>query len=353
MNHATPPHCKVLALLTLVTLVGFPFLCWTTTFAQAKKPINKDGLVEAIRLKGYTAKELIKQIETRGVSFEMNTEVEAQLVTAGARSEIIQAARANYRPPVGTLNVTASVPGAKITVSGHGSSKDRVTGLKLPAASYEITGELLGHRTDSKLIEIKAGETSDVKLDLVRLSPEEAHSEEPAKPAQPEPSRDASATEIAFWDSIKTSTNPEDIKLYIKKYPSGAFIELANARLERFEQNSKEAEEREASRRKAAEFARISIAGSTWQGTSVGRDKRYAFEFDSSGTFRMGLVYWGIQSATTGVWTQDGTQIRITLANPKEGEMVATINGQQMQGEWHVPEKKGVHTYRFVMQRVR
>lgn len=53
----------------------------------------------------------------------------------------------------------------------------------------------------------------------------------------------------------------------------------------------------------------------------------------------MNVVYWGIQSATGGVWTQDGTQLHLTLANPKDGEMVATINGQNMEGEWHVPEK--------------
>lgn len=352
MTHSTQRRRTVPALLTLATLILHPFLLSTSAFAQAKKPISKDGLVEAVRLKGYTTRELVKQIENRGVSFEMTSEVETQLVNAGARPEIIQAARTNFRAAVGTLNVTSSVAGTEITVSGNGTTVDRITGMKLQPGQYTVEGKLPGYRTVTTEVEMKAGETSNVKLELVALNAGEAPAEESTRPARSAPSRDASATELAFWDSIKSSSNPDDFKLYIKKYPSGAFVELANARLERFEQDVRDAEQQETSRRQAAEFARISVAGSTWQGTSVGGDKQYAFAFDQGGTFRMGMVYWGIRSATTGVWSQEGAEVRITLASPKDGEMVAMVNGRQMQGEWHVPQKKGIHTYRFVMQRI-
>src|SRR5262249_47867329 len=43
-------------------------------------------------------------------------------------------------------------------------------------------------------------------------------------------SRD-SAFELAYWDSIKNSTNPEDFRAYLKKYPSGTFVDLAKNRL--------------------------------------------------------------------------------------------------------------------------
>ena len=118
-------------------------------------------------------------------------------------------------------------------------------------------------------------------------------------------------------------------------------------------QDAREMEQKEASRRNAEEFAKISVAGTTWQGRSVGRDKKYFFSFDRNGTFHMTLVYWGIQSAAEGSWTQNGAEVHISFANTKDGEMAATINGQQMNGEWHVPEKDKTHTYRFIMQRVR
>jgi hypothetical protein len=51
------------------------------------------------------------------------------------------------------------------------------------------------------------------------------------KPGEAKPaSNDGSATELAFWDSIKNSTNPEDFKDYLDKYPKGQFTNLARRR---------------------------------------------------------------------------------------------------------------------------
>ena len=36
---------------------------------------------------------------------------------------------------------------------------------------------------------------------------------------------------MIFWNSIKDSTNPDDFKEYLKKYPNGEFADLAKNRL--------------------------------------------------------------------------------------------------------------------------
>lgn len=41
---------------------------------------------------------------------------------------------------------------------------------------------------------------------------------------------DPAAIELAFWDTIKSSTNPEDFKGYLEKYPDGQFASLAKSR---------------------------------------------------------------------------------------------------------------------------
>src|SRR5215831_8594748 len=41
--------------------------------------------------------------------------------------------------------------------------------------------------------------------------------------------------EIEFWDSIKNSTDPEDFKAYLQKYPNGKFAILASNRLKKLE----------------------------------------------------------------------------------------------------------------------
>src|SRR6185295_1841897 len=39
------------------------------------------------------------------------------------------------------------------------------------------------------------------------------------------------AAELAFWDSVKNSTSADDYRAYLKKYPQGEFVDLANNRL--------------------------------------------------------------------------------------------------------------------------
>src|SRR5215831_15387974 len=41
---------------------------------------------------------------------------------------------------------------------------------------------------------------------------------------------DPAAIELAYWDTIKSSTNPNDFKAYLDKYPDGQFAELAKSR---------------------------------------------------------------------------------------------------------------------------
>src|SRR5215510_1286355 len=41
---------------------------------------------------------------------------------------------------------------------------------------------------------------------------------------------DPAAIELAYWDTIKNSNNPDDFKAYLAKYPDGQFAELAKSR---------------------------------------------------------------------------------------------------------------------------
>lgn len=50
-----------------------------------------------------------------------------------------------------------------------------------------------------------------------------------------QPAKSATAAEITFWNSIKDSTNPDDFKEYLKKYPNGEFAGLAANRLKTLE----------------------------------------------------------------------------------------------------------------------
>lgn len=172
MKHAKLRHWKVLALLTLATLATPPLLLWTSTFAQAKKPITKDGLVEAIRLKGFTTKELVKQIETRGVSFEMTSEIEAEMRGAGAQPELIEAARANYRPaspfeqtpqlPKGTgaLTINSTMAGCQVFLNGVSrgvTNTDGTLRLPLKAGRYKVVLKKENYEEQERSVIVASG----------------------------------------------------------------------------------------------------------------------------------------------------------------------------------------------------
>lgn len=49
----------------------------------------------------------------------------------------------------------------------------------------------------------------------------------------------ALAVEMSYWDSVKTSTSADDFKAYVKRFPNGSFVELAQNRIAMLEREAK------------------------------------------------------------------------------------------------------------------
>ena len=96
-----------------------------TAAAQTTKPISREGLVKSVRINGLTTRELVQQIERRGVGFEMTADAEAELRGAGARPEVIEAARVNYRPAAAPAAV-AKPAGTASRPAGNSASLSSV-----------------------------------------------------------------------------------------------------------------------------------------------------------------------------------------------------------------------------------
>jgi hypothetical protein len=99
------------ALLTAWLLAAMPAVVMPAGFAQVKKPISKKGLLEAIRLNGLSTSELIERVQERGVNFQMTDDDARELQQAGARPELIEAVRANYRAESGSTDRPSNLAG--------------------------------------------------------------------------------------------------------------------------------------------------------------------------------------------------------------------------------------------------
>lgn len=74
---------------------------------QGKKPYDQGTLLRVVQLNALPTTEVVEKINERGVDFQMTTQIESEFRSAGARPEVIQAMRSNYRastaqPPHGT-----------------------------------------------------------------------------------------------------------------------------------------------------------------------------------------------------------------------------------------------------------
>src|SRR5215207_2487257 len=107
---------RMISMRSRVSFVALCVACAALVFAgaastQTKKPITKQGLMNAVKINGLSTRELVAQIERRGVDFEVGASDESDLQSVGARPEIIEAARSNYRPAVAAARPTpAYVP---------------------------------------------------------------------------------------------------------------------------------------------------------------------------------------------------------------------------------------------------
>jgi hypothetical protein len=131
-------RAAAVAALAAALLFGGP-----PAFAQAKKPITKEGLLKAVRINGLSTAELVQQIEQRGVSFQMSAADEQELRAAGARPEVLDAARANYR---GAAMVPASASRTAVPAGPPLTKTEVVTTLQggAPPARVEQMVEARG-----------------------------------------------------------------------------------------------------------------------------------------------------------------------------------------------------------------
>ncbi|GBF26904.1 hypothetical protein MnTg02_01947 [bacterium MnTg02] len=68
----------------------------------------------------------------------------------------------------------------------------------------------------------------------------EAKPDAGGKPTEWPPSVDNKAVELAYWDSVKDSKDAEDFRSYLRQFPDGVFIDLAERRIERLEKQKTE-----------------------------------------------------------------------------------------------------------------
>ena len=124
-------------IVAFAALILFAMITAGVAGMQAKQPYDRDKLLRVVQLNALPTSEVVQAIQQRGVDFQMNSEVESQFRGAGARPEVIDAIRTNYRaapsPPPRTnspANTTPTSPRPPANVpAGPPLSKNEIVTL--------------------------------------------------------------------------------------------------------------------------------------------------------------------------------------------------------------------------------
>jgi len=138
--------------------------------------------------------------------------------------------------PTGTLIAYATAPG-RVAADGTGENglytaellkQMRVPGLSVTEMFMHVRAEVM-KQTASKQV---PWEASSLVGTFYFSNPTKTKAGSQSNSAA-EPN--SSAFELSYWDSIKNSTDPQDFKAYLTKYPNGQFTALAHNNLRRLE----------------------------------------------------------------------------------------------------------------------
>ena len=113
----------------------FVMMGWGAAEMQAKNPYDKERLLKVVRLNALSTQEVVQAVGQRGVDFQVTPAIEAEFREAGARPELIESLKANYRPvaaPSRPSNTTTERPGPRPSAnvpSGPPLSKNEIVTL--------------------------------------------------------------------------------------------------------------------------------------------------------------------------------------------------------------------------------
>jgi hypothetical protein len=206
--------------------IMFALTAMGITAMQAKQPYDKDKLLRVVQLNALPTSEVVQAIQQRGVDFQMTSETESQFRGAGARPEVIDAIRSNYRaapssPPPSNpssnppnnprppSNVPAGPPLAKneiITLLQSGVATTKVEQfVEVRGVNFSITPQIAR--------EIKAAGGNNALIGAITAKASEAppSSSVPSRPAsRPQPAGpdydDLTDKALAAMQANNTST---------------------------------------------------------------------------------------------------------------------------------------------------
>jgi len=117
--------------------------------------------------------------------------------------------------------------------------------------------------------------------------------------------------ELTFWDSIKESQNPDDFRAYLKKFPRGNFVDLANNRIKVLVEEQEAAAAREEEKFGWIEVSAFPFAEVTVDGRALGEVPPLKTEKLAAGEHEVVFTLEGWEPVTKKVLVEADVKLRV------------------------------------------
>lgn len=148
------------------------------------------------------------------------------------------------RQPPGTL-ISFSTGANQVAADGDGRNSPYTAALLQHMKTPGLPVEQVFKRVRNKVVEKTRGRQEPAEYTMLRedfyFIPQSSKlnnlSDVPSYKTKevPDSNAEASANDHTFWNSVKDSKNPDELKAYLEQFPSGIFAPLAHARLKALE----------------------------------------------------------------------------------------------------------------------
>jgi hypothetical protein len=147
----------------------------------------------------------------------------------GTRSASVGRGLAQANAGVGTLIAYSTQPG-NVALDGQGRNSPFTSALlkTIETPGLSLGDAMIAVRNDV----LQATNGQQVPWDHSSLTGQFYFV--PPAPGQDSGAEDQARLEIAFWNSIKDSRNPQLFEAYLKRYPNGSFADIAKINLDQF-----------------------------------------------------------------------------------------------------------------------
>lgn len=198
--------------------------------ADMRRLLRVDDIVADLRQAKNLRILVLDACRDNPLAEELSRSIEA------SRGFTVDRGLARIIPPSGMI-ISYATQAGRTAADGRGHNSPYTMAFLKNIETKEEIGAIFRHITADVYTETQSKQLPELSLSLIgdfylNGRPQNEVVASTGSQVTPSPPVDQAGVEVAFWNSIKNDKNPQLFEAYLKRYPTGAFADIAKITLE-------------------------------------------------------------------------------------------------------------------------